>query len=93
MLAAMDMDPGVICIGLPVLVLAIAFWVSQFAQLMLLSDHDFPGRYDKILWFIAFMLFHVFAAFAFLLWKRAALVVRTPGAGMEREEPSAPSAR
>ena len=30
-------------------VVLVAFWVTQFVQLMLLGDGVFPGRFDKIL--------------------------------------------
>jgi hypothetical protein len=51
------------------LLLAVAiavFWVFQFVQLMLLSDEDFPGRYDKPLWVAAFILVSFVAPFAFI---------------------------
>jgi len=62
----------------------IVFWVYQFVLLMLLSDDDFPGRYDKILWVAVFVLLSVIAPFAFLWWKRACLTMRAedrPSAG------------
>lgn len=46
-------------------------WFYQFVQLMLLSDSDFPGKHDKILWVAAFVLVFVLAPFAFLWWKSA----------------------
>jgi hypothetical protein len=46
-------------------------WVYQFIQLMLLSDSDFPGRHDKILWVVAFVVAFPIAPFAFLWWKAA----------------------
>jgi len=62
---------------LAILILAAAyFWVIQFAQLMALSDTDFPGRHDKALWVAAFVFTCVFAAFAFLVWRRIMLVIR-----------------
>jgi hypothetical protein len=57
-------------------------WVYQFVQLMLLSDSDFPGRHDKILWVAAFVLAFLVAPFAFLWWKTGYRMVR-------REEQSA----
>ena len=56
-----------ICIGSSMVVI----WLWQFIQLMLLSDSDFPGKYDKILWVAAFLLVCVVAPFAFLWWKTA----------------------
>ncbi len=47
------------------------FWVFQFVQLMLLSDGDFPGKYDKCLWTAAFILAFFVAPFAFKGWKSA----------------------
>jgi hypothetical protein len=52
------------------------FWVYEFVQLMLLADGDFPGRYDKALWVVAFVVLFVIAPFAFLYWKRASLTMR-----------------
>ena len=46
-------------------------WIYQFIQLMLLSDSDFPGKHDKILWVAAFLLLFPVAPFAFLWWKAA----------------------
>jgi hypothetical protein len=59
-----------------VLLLLAGFWVMQFVQLMVLSDSDFPGRTDKILWVAAFLLIAPAAPFAFLLWKSAMTQVR-----------------
>ena len=47
------------------------FWVYQFVQLMLLSDVDFPGRYDKCLWTVAFIAAFFVTPFAFFGWKFA----------------------
>jgi hypothetical protein len=46
--------------GVPLLVLIVGiafciFWVVQFVQVMLLSDADFPGKYDKGLWTAVFI--------------------------------------
>ncbi len=32
-------------------------WISQLVQLMTLSCNDFPGRHDKILWVIIYIVF------------------------------------
>ena len=58
-------------------VFLILFWIYQFTQLMLFSDDDFPGRYDKALWVFAFVLACALAPFAFYFWKRAYVEVRT----------------
>lgn len=56
----------------PYIALVIALvWIYQFIQLMLLSDADFPGKHDKILWAAAFVLVFPIAPFAFLWWKAA----------------------
>ena len=39
---------GIVCL--------VAFWIVQFAQMMTLREIHFPAWYDKILWFIAFLL-------------------------------------
>ena len=59
--------PIVLVIGLVIAV----FWLCQFVSLMLLSESDFPGRHDKILWAAAFMLVFPVAPFAFIGWKTA----------------------
>jgi len=32
------------------------FWICQFVLLMALQDEILPGRHDKVLWFIAFLV-------------------------------------
>jgi len=57
---------------IPYIGLVIALvWIYQFIQLMLLSDADFPGKYDKLLWAAAFILLFPITPFAFLWWKAA----------------------
>lgn len=68
------------------LLLLAAVWLVQFVQLMLLSDSDLPGRYDKVLWAAAFIFVFPLAPFAFLFWKRAYLSMRDA----EREPPLTP---
>lgn len=59
---------------MPLLVLAWAiFWICQFVLLMALQDEILPGRHDKVLWFIAFLLCPILAPFAFLLWRKVKL--------------------
>ncbi len=56
------------------------FWVYQFVELMLFTDADFPGKYDKCLWTAAFIFAFVLAPFALLGWKyayKAMLAART----------------
>ena len=58
------------------IVIALAcLWAYQFAQLMLLRDNDFPGRFDKSLWVAAFVLLAPVTVFAFIIWKRAAIAI------------------
>lgn len=66
------------CLVLFVFLLSLLiFWCYQFCKLMLLSDADFPGKHDKILWFIAFCVLPIFTPFAFLSWNQAYLELRT----------------
>ncbi|MDY0166006.1 MAG: hypothetical protein RBS80_05640 [Thermoguttaceae bacterium] len=51
-------------------------WIYQFVQLMLLSEDDFPGRYDKCLWTAVFILAFFPAPIAFMCWKNAYLEMR-----------------
>jgi hypothetical protein len=53
-----------------VLLINAAFWIWQFLDLMMMPDEDFPGRFDKALWVVVFLMFFVFVApIAFGLWK------------------------
>lgn len=45
------------------------FWITQFIQLMIMSEYDFPGHRDKWLWGIAFFVLPFVAPFAFCGWK------------------------
>lgn len=58
------------------------FWIYQFVQLMLLSEADFPAKYDKCLWTAAFILVLPLTPFAFFGWKfayKAMLAAETRG--------------
>lgn len=57
------------------------FWIYQFIQLMLLSESDFPDKYDKYVWVVVFLVVIPLAPIAFLSWKRAYLVVRQASQG------------
>ena len=57
------------------------FWVFQFVQLMLLSEADFPGKYDKCLWTAAFVFAFFVAPFAFKGWKNAYQAMRAAQRG------------
>ena len=62
------MTPLVVILGICIFCI---FWVYQFVQLMLLSEVDFPGKYDKCLWTAAFLIAFPLAPFAFFGWKFA----------------------
>ena len=57
-------------------VVYLMFWGFQLVQLMMLDDGDFPGRYDKILWFVLFCTFVLVAPWVFIAWKRATMSYR-----------------
>ena len=66
-------------VGGLVIVFAIAFiywWASSFVFMMCLSDSDLPGRHDKVLWFITFLMLSLLAPLLFSMWKRAYLEAR-----------------
>jgi ABC-type transport system involved in cytochrome bd biosynthesis fused ATPase/permease subunit len=45
-------------------------WIAQFMDLMTMADDEFPGRFDKALWVLVFVvLFVLVAPIAFSLWK------------------------
>ena len=51
-------------------------WISQLVQLMILSDKDFPGRIDKPLWLVIYIVFLPLAPVIFIWWKKVYLHVR-----------------
>ncbi len=55
-------------------VLFLFIWVSQYIQLMLLTDDDFPYNYDKALWFEAIILLNLIVCGLFNWWKHAYLL-------------------
>jgi hypothetical protein len=59
--------------GLAVVVLVSIgwLWLTQFIQLMLMSEHDFPGRNDRFIWSMVFIFLCPLAPFAFWGWKSA----------------------
>ena len=63
------------------------FWVYQFVQLMLFSDADFPGKYDKCLWTAAFILAFLLAPFGFFGWKYAYRAMLSAKAGRNEPRP------
>ena len=54
-----------------VIVALIIIWCKEFIFMMALGDSDYPGRYDKTLWFITFIIFSIVAPFLFKGWKNA----------------------
>lgn len=70
--------------GLPVpllwmiALLATVFWILQLAQLMALTEQQFPSRFDKYIWIGLLLLVNLPAAVAFWVWnrQRVALPVR-----------------
>ena len=63
-------------LGAIVVVIFLAFWIVQFAQLMALEDRCFPGRHDKVLWVVALVAANVAGAAAFWLWKKVMSAAR-----------------
>ena len=63
------------------------FWVYQFVQLMLRSDADFPGKYDKCLWTVAFIFAFLIAPITFVCWRVAYKAMLVAQAGASEEEP------
>jgi hypothetical protein len=60
--------------ALPILMLALAvLWIIQFVFLMSLQDAILPGRHDKILWVVAFLVCPFLTPLAFLLWRKVKL--------------------
>jgi len=60
--------------AVPVLLLVLAvLWILQFVFLMALQDAMLPGRHDKILWVVAFLVCPLLTPFAFLLWRKVKL--------------------
>jgi ABC-type multidrug transport system permease subunit len=51
-------------------VAVIAMWGIMFANLMLFTDAQLPGTYDKLFWVAAFLLMAPLAPFAFWIFKR-----------------------
>ena len=56
-------------VGFVVSIILVLLWAFQFVQLMLLEDTDFPGRYDKILWVVVFIVLFFLAPLLFMAWK------------------------
>jgi hypothetical protein len=50
-----------------VAIIAAAFWISQFMDLMSRPDDDFPGKYDKPIWAAAMIFGSVLGALVYWL--------------------------
>ena len=57
-------------------IIIIFFWYKEFVFMMALEDSDYPGKKDKILWFIVFFVFPFLAPFLFRTWKKAIKILR-----------------
>jgi hypothetical protein len=67
----------IIGVGFVIVIVALLpLWGYQFIQLMLLSDSDFPGKYDKLAWAAVFTFLFPLAPFAFMYWKQAYVTLR-----------------
>ena len=48
-------------------------WVKNFISLMQMTDEDFPGKYDKLIWGLGFFLLFPLTPTVFILWQRYSL--------------------
>lgn len=53
------------------LILLAIFWIIMFANMMTFADRDLPGKNDKILWTIVFILLPFLAPFGFWAFKHS----------------------
>ena len=44
-------------------------WAGQLLELMRMTDSDFPGRHDKVLWFVLLLVSGPLGALIFWCWK------------------------
>jgi hypothetical protein len=73
-------------------VVLLLFWHRQFVTMMGMPDSAFPGRYDKALWFGAFILLSFLAPLAFWAWRLGVRQgeARLAQAAQEEEESDLP---
>ena len=45
------------------------FWVSQLWTVVNMSDQDFNGRYDKLMWAMIILFGSILGAIMFALWR------------------------
>jgi hypothetical protein len=73
---------AVVLVGLVLTLL----WIMQFIRLMRMPDAAFPGRYDKVLWVVTFLVIGLLAPFIFVLSGVARRPVVDYGTDAEDEE-------
>lgn len=56
-------------VGLLVVVGLIVFWVYQLVDVVSMSDKEFKGRNDKLIFFMIVFFGSIFGALGFVLWK------------------------
>ncbi len=76
-----DIDGGSAIMILIVLAIFFYEWFRRFIALMLLSDDCFPGRYDKLIWGLAFVFLFFVAPITFYYWQRTYLELRKEESG------------
>ena len=52
-----------------IVVALLLFWLSQLLALTNMKNDEFPGKHDKILWFVAVLVGSFAGWLAFLLWR------------------------
>lgn len=71
-----------------VVLLLMVFWLVQFIHLMRMPDAAFPGRHDKVLWVVTFLLAGFVAPIAFWLSGISRRVHPVMDESPEPDEPS-----
>jgi hypothetical protein len=59
-------------------------WFRELLGLMAMSDDAFPGRFDKVLWFVLLVLLPPVGLAAFATFRRSFWAVEKPAPGQER---------
>ncbi len=65
------------CFGIVIGIALLIFWIVELFDLMGKRDDEFPGRYDKVLWFIVIFFGFALGALIFVLWKSRQAAERT----------------
>jgi hypothetical protein len=52
------------------IVVVLVFWIRELIFLMSLGDKDFPGKHDKALWLVLFVVLFFIAPFIFRSWRK-----------------------